>query len=170
MRTSWRGGGLAFALLMACSGGVAQAQDPEEEYVGACTTIGTSYFKTPGSDVCIHADTQETRLQVTDDLALRGRTTLAREVASVGAEIDWMDAQLDDLREGIAATAALPRPFIEAGDRYAVSGDWGQYQGANALGLGAAIRIADTVSLSAAFGVGLESGVIASGLNLRFGW
>jgi hypothetical protein len=166
MGRHWAGGGLAFALSISLGGGAQAAV----EYVRVCDAYGPGYLYAPGTETCVNMNTGETKTAVAPDVDFRGATTLARDAEAVGSAIDWIDSDLDDLREGIAATAALPTPFIQPGDRFAVSGNWGQYEGAHALGLGAAIRIDETLRLSASVGVGLESGVLASGLSLTIGW
>jgi hypothetical protein len=165
MQRYWGAGPIALAL----GGLLAPGAHAAVEYVRVCSAFPSEYLYRPGDATCINMATGRTA-ELTDGSPAFGRTAMARDADDVGNSLDWIDPELDDLREGVAATAALPHPFIQPGDRFAVSGDWGQYDGAHALGLGAAIRIDEMLSVSASVGVGLESGALSSGLSLTIGW
>ena len=141
------------------------------EYVRVCDTYGAGYFYIPGTDVCMNANTGATKQQTSNGI--------------YGGESE-MAARFNDAFEGIAVNSAMPTPYIPAGHRFAIAGNWAQFQGssgsagytygaysggsANALGLGAALRINDNLTFNAAGAIGLDRTTWATRVGFNMSW
>ncbi len=141
------------------------------EYVKICDSYGAGYYYIPGTDVCLNANTGVTKQQTSNGL-YTGESEMA--------------ARFNDAFEGIAVSAAMPTPYIPAGHRFAIAGNWAQFQGnsgsagvpyggysgggANALGFGAALRINDNLSFNAAGAIGLDRTTWATRVGFNMSW
>lgn len=155
----------AVLALAAAPGALAQPM----EYVRVCDIYGTSWYYEPGTETCIHADTGDTRRE-TEIGTIFGQTDLADQVTDQRIALDGMSRDIDDLRDGIAAAAALPRPYVDPGHRFAVAGDWGQYEGSNAFGVGAAFRLDETFTFSGSAAVPVQGGGVATRAGFNASW
>ena len=64
------------------------------------------------------------------------------------------------------AGAYLPKP----GETFRVSGNWGNFEGSNALAFNGAFALGERTYLTAGVGVGLEQDTVASRAGVSFGW
>jgi hypothetical protein len=123
------------------------------EYVKVCSDYSKFYFYSPGTDVCVNADTGSTFVETEFGL-YKGRTVL-RE-------------QIDRTLEAIAIASAMPTARIESGHNFALAGDWGYFEGYNALGLSMAVRLDKGFQLALSGAYGLEEGQIGTSLSLNY--
>jgi hypothetical protein len=154
--------GATFALLWS-------AASAQVEYVKVCDAYGPGYFYQPSTDTCINADTGETRREE-PFVTVRGQTELADSVDDQRRAIDGLNEDVDNLRAGIAATAALPQPYVEQGDRFALSGSWGQYDGQHAFGVGGAYRVDDHLTFSGSAAIPVDGGSVATRAGFNVSW
>jgi hypothetical protein len=161
----------SLAIVAVIGAGTLPAWAGPVEYVRVCDTFGAGYFYIPGSDACMNANTGTTK-QLTNLGTYTGESEMA--------------ARFNDAFEGIAVSAAMPQPYIPAGQHFAIAGNWGQFQGnggstgytsggysggsANALGIGAAMRINDNLTFSAAGAIGLERKTWATRVGFNMSW
>jgi Legionella pneumophila major outer membrane protein precursor/Porin subfamily len=123
------------------------------EYLRICRDYPTHYFYIPGTETCVNASTGTTFVETEFGL-YKGRTAL-RE-------------QIDRALEAIAMTAAMPTARIENGHNFALAGDWGYFEGYNALGLSLAVRLEKGFQLALSGAYGLEEGQIGTSLSLNY--
>ena len=142
--------GLIVMLAVMAGASPASASRPVQ-YVHICTTFGPGWFYVPGTDNCIDAVTQEIRDGSTGVVISPGGANLAVE--------------------GVALALAMPTPVIGYGDRFAIAGNFAEYEGFGAFGLAAAFRLTNTANVQAGIGYGYMFGTFAArvGLNVALG-
>jgi hypothetical protein len=140
------------AFCLAASAGHASAQGVE--YVKVCSAYGAGYYYMPGTEKCVHANTGVTK-ELTPERVVTGKTAIAKKA--------------DDAVEGAAAAAALSRPYIETGHKFAIAGDLAEVGEAGSASLGGALRLNDNLTLSGAAAITDGSATAArTGFNLSW--
>jgi hypothetical protein len=124
-------GGAILAITLALSA-VPSGAAPVQ-YVRICSLYGEGFFYIPGTATCLDAH------QIT-----------ANQFA--------IDRQYSRAATGIAMTTSLVTPFLPNGTNYAISGNWGGFDGKNAIGIAGMIRLRGNLVFSAGVAAGLDSG------------
>ena len=151
--------------------GILPVQAKPVEYVRVCSAYGAGYYYMPGTDVCLNANTGATK-QATENGTYSGESEIA--------------ARFNDAFEGIAVSSAMPQAYVPLGQHFAIAGNWAQFQGnggsagahsggysggsANALGLGAALRLNDNLTFNAAGAIGLDRTTWATRVGFNLSW
>lgn len=65
---------------------------------------------------------------------------------------------------------AMPTPFIEFGKRFAIAGNFANYETGQALAFAGAIRVNDGLSLSAGAGYGFNKTTVGVRGGFNFSW
>lgn len=132
------------------------------EYVRICTTQGAGYYYVPGTDYCFNETTHE--------IIVTGPRTPNFGI-TVADRIETLNERIGFALSGAAIGIALPNPIMPEGDRFAITGNWGQVAGANAFGLSAAVQLTPHFLLTGAAGMSPGTGVVGTraGWNLSFG-
>lgn len=125
------------------------------EYVKICTLYGAGWFYQPGSDVCINADSGETR-QVTDTGVVKG-------------EIDMLKAARS-AKEGVALGIAMQNATVDAGKSFGASVNWGVYEGEAAIAASGAVRLDGGFTLNGTLGLGLGEHNVAARAGVNYAW
>jgi hypothetical protein len=124
-------GGAILAITLALSAVPSEAAPVQ--FVRICSLYGVGFFYIPGTDTCQDAH------QIT-----------ANQFA--------IDRQYSRAATGIAMTTSLVTPFLPNGTNYAISGNWGGFDGKNAIGVAGMIRLRGNLVFSVGFAAGLDSG------------
>ena len=79
--------------------------------------------------------------------------------------IGWFSTVIDENQSGVALAMAIQNPDLVGSERFGVATNWGNFEGANALGLSLMgvlgnnlIALNDRVAVSGGFGVGFDYG------------
>ena len=73
--------------------------------------------------------------------------------------------------EGVAIALAIGGgAHLEPGQNFALSGNWGTFEGQNGIGVGFRARVNDHVSVQGGFGAGLNSGTTGGSAGISIGW
>ena len=168
MRSTTRG---LLAVIAVIGLGTLPAWAAPVDYVRVCDAYGADYFYMPGTDICMNANTGTTK-QATAGGTYNGESEMA--------------ARFNDAFEGVAVSAAMPQAYIPPGHRFAIAGNWAQFTGssgsagfsygaygapsAGALGIGAAMRINDNLTFSAAGAIGLDRSTWATRVGFNMSW
>ncbi len=82
-----------------------------------------------------------------------------------------MQSQIDTNTEGIAMAFALSgASLLPTDSSFALSLNYGHFDGSNAVAFGAAGRLDEGVYLSGGLGVGTDSGEVGGRAGLTFAW
>lgn len=155
--------GLALALPLMATISLPAKADPEPvEYVRVCDLYGYGYFYIPGTDICLNPVTGETRQQTEQGTKI-GQTDMADQ-------IDILNGRLGYAFEGIALAIALPQAIIQPGHTFAIAGNWGQFQGAHALGLSTAVAFGDHMMITGGAGIGLSGRLVGTRAGFNLSW
>lgn len=138
---------VAGTLLVAVQSAQAQVQ-----YVKVCKAYGAGWAYIPGSETCYNVQTGETRTE-TDDGTVYG-----------------LLEQTELANEGIAISLALPDATIDPGKTFGIAVNVGTFEGHSALGLGAAIRAGEGLTLNSAVGIGAGQGAVGGKVGMNFSW
>ena len=96
---------------------------------------------------------------------------LRTDVDQLHTRVGQLDSRLRIAVDGAAVAMAMAGvTHLEAGERYAVSANWGFFDSANAFAFSGAARINSQVSFNGALGVGADTGKVGARAGLRFGW
>ena len=95
--------------------------------------------------------------------------------SAVGSELARVESRtnrgLAAANEGVAIALAVGGgAHLEPGQNFALSGNWGNYEGQNGIGVGVRARLSDYVSFQGGFGAGLNSGTTGGSAGLSIGW
>ncbi len=119
---------------------------------GATVTIDIDQFARQGDVLALQA--QQTRLMA--DLA---QTNQALHTAMLRSD------------QGVAMSMAMAGTTdLQTDEHFAVSANWGTYQGQNGAAFGVAYRVADHLSVNGGFAGSLNGGAMGGRAGIRFGW
>ena len=139
-----------------------------------------STYTAPGITSAASKAAQSGTLQVVTSDA--GGNLAVSPLASLGiastTDISAINARLDELANrsskaytGIAMAFAMAGvPTLLPNEKFAVTANWGTFEGANGLALDAAVRITDNVQLNGGIGYGPNEHIAGGRVGLRFGW
>lgn len=125
------------------------------DYVRVCDAFGTGFFYIPGTDTCVNPDTGETRRDSRDGIVY-GQTEVAKEAQQA--------------TEGVAIGIAMSNATVDPGKTFGAAANVGTYGGEVALGLSAAIKATEGLTVNGAVGVGLGGGNVAGRGGVNFSW
>jgi hypothetical protein len=93
------------------------------------------------------------------------------ELGSINSRIGDLDSRTTKALNGVAMAFAMSgTPWLLPTERFAVSMDWGGFQGTNAVGLNAAFRISTNIQAGAGIAYGADGGGVGGRAGLRVGW
>lgn len=156
---------LAWVAMVGLSGG---AKADPVEYVRMCDAYGPNYFYSPGTEICINAQTGETAYETVDG-TVRGLTSLA-------ARLYQDHVRLVELEQQIAIATALEDPDLVGSERFAIKMNWGNAGSENAFGMTGALVLFDQSPQQGGGRVTLSGGLAFSGsqangrASLQFSW
>jgi hypothetical protein len=104
-------------------------------------------------------------------------TSLAALGTTLNQRIDNANHRIDKAFEGTAIALALSTPIFQPGQKFVIQGGWGNFEGSNAVGFGAAGLLGrdvfgsgSTVTLSGGVGTGTGLGTVAGRGAVSIGW
>jgi trimeric autotransporter adhesin len=100
------------------------------------------------------------------------------DIGGINARLGGINARLDDLTTrsnnaftGVAMAFAMAGvPTLMPNEKFAITTNWGTFQGANGLALNAAVKITDNMQLNGGIGYGPDQRIAGGRAGLRFGW
>lgn len=133
------------------------------EYVRICDSgVPPGYFYIPGYDDCFNP--------VTLDIIVNGDPPEFPD-PTFRERLNLLDQRIGFAQTGVAIGLALPNPIMPEGHTFALTGNWGQFQGHHALGLAGALSITPHLMITGGVAVGVGDQLIGTraGWNLSFG-
>ena len=105
-----------------------------------------------------------------DDLnALSG--TINKELNALNSRLNKLDGRTDKALTGVAMAFAMGGvPTLLQSETFAVSGNWGTFEGENGLAMNAALRVAKNVQLNGGVAWGLGEDIAGGRVGVRVGW
>lgn len=125
------------------------------EYVKVCNTYGAGWAYIPGTPTCYNVQTGETRTETED--------------GTVYGQLD-MSGAIDQANEGVALSLALPTAVVDPGKTFGVSVNLGTFAGQSAIGVGAALKSSDGLTLNGAAGFGTQHGTVGGRIGANYSW
>jgi hypothetical protein len=95
---------------------------------------------------------------------------LSGSVATLQSQVSTLQGQIRQAFEGTAIAIALGGSTLPGDKKYAVSVNWGNFRGENAMSLSAQYRVTDYVVLNAGFAAGFAQGGVGSRAGVTFAW
>jgi hypothetical protein len=99
------------------------------------------------------------------------------DIAGVNNRVNRAFDKIDENQEGVAVSIALSDPDLYSGQTFAMKGNWGTFEGANALGFTAKGLIAENVlgsrsmlTMSGGVGFGVEENTFGGRVSAQIGW
>jgi hypothetical protein len=93
------------------------------------------------------------------------------EINAINSRITSVGARADKAVTGVAmAFAAAGVPSLVPGERFAVMGNWGSFEGENGLALNAALRLSANMQLNGGVAYGVSEDIAGGRVGLRYGW
>lgn len=95
------------------------------------------------------------------------------QIAGLQQDVNRAFKQIDQTAQGVAIAVAMSgAPTLLPTEQFAITGNWGQFDGRHAVGFNAAMRLNGNVSFNAGLGTGLSDSdrQAATRLGFRIGW
>ncbi len=103
--------------------------------------------------------------------ALDGRVTnLESSVAQLQSNVAQLQRGLHKAYEVTAIALAMAGATLPEGKRYALSANWGTFQGENGFAASGIVRVSDNVFLNGGLGIGANRGTAGGRAGLTFAW
>lgn len=108
------------------------------------------------------------------DLGLAGTGDIAainRQIAGLNSRIDDLSLRTDKAMSGVAMAFAMAGvPTLLPSERFAVTMNYGTFEGANGLALNAAFRLSDNIQFNGGIGYGPDQNIAGGRVGLRMAW
>ncbi len=79
--------------------------------------------------------------------------------------------KVDENSEGVALSLAMAGTFLpQPGESVRLSGNWGNFEGSNAVAFSGAMALGTQTFLTAGVGVGLEEDTVGGRAGVSYGW
>ena len=89
----------------------------------------------------------------------------------INNRLNALSGRTDKALSGVAMAFAMAGvPELSPGERFALMGNWGTFQGENGLAMNAAMRLATNVQLNGGVAWGLNEDVAGGRVGVRVGW
>jgi hypothetical protein len=114
---------------------------------------------------------QNTRLTALES----GISGQAEQIAAINQSLKSLSRRDGELADGIAISLALAQPAFQPGQRFALRGGWGNFDGSNALGVSAAgllyeFRGGGSIVLDVGVGASMRYNMFAGRGGVTIGW
>ncbi len=114
---------------------------------------------------------QDTRLNALESASF-GQ---ASQIAAINKSLEKLGRRDGELADGIAIAMSVAQPVFQTGQRFAIRAGWGNFDGANAIGLTAAGLLANfrgggSLVLDVGGGVSTKYNMVAGRAGLTLGW
>ena len=140
----------------------------------------TNTYTTPGitSAASKAAQTGPTQIVTSDASGNLATTTPAAlglasgtDLAGINARLNNLDGRTTKALNGVAMAFAMAgTPSLLPTERFAMSANWGTFDGTNGLALGAALRLSSNAQAEGGLAYGANGGGVGGRLGVRFGW
>lgn len=108
----------------------------------------------------------ELGLASSDDLA-----SINARLGQVDQRLDGLDERSDKALQGVAMAFALAgSPSLAEHETFAISGNWGGYQGKSGMAFGAALKLDPHIQLNGGMAYGMNDGTVGGRAGVRLGW
>lgn len=146
------------------------------------STYTMAGIASPDSKAALGAPTHLVTSNADGDLAAYTFSELglasSGDLASINARLGQVDSRLDGLDEksdkalqGVAMAFALAgSPSLAEHETFAISGNWGGYQGASGVAFGAALKLDRHIQLNGGMAYGMNEGTVGGRAGVRLGW
>ncbi|MDX2266368.1 MAG: hypothetical protein NW215_15515 [Hyphomicrobiales bacterium] len=98
-------------------------------------------------------------------------------IVAANARIDSANRRIDDVEEGVAMALAIQNPDLIGSEKFGISVNWGNFEGANAFGVAAMGVIGKDIfgagertAITGGFGYGSEQGTVGGRAGVQFTW
>lgn len=140
--------------------GIASADSKAAQ--GAPTHLVTS---NAGGDLAAYTFS-ELGLASSGDLA-----SINSRLGQVDGRLDALDERSDKAVQGVAMAFALAgSPSLAEHETFAISGNWGGYQGKSGMAFGAALKLDPHIQLNGGMAYGMNDGTVGGRAGVRLGW
>jgi autotransporter adhesin len=96
---------------------------------------------------------------------------LNTQIRRVDTQIRRVGRKADEATTGVAMAFAMAGvPTLLNGERFAMTGNWGTFEGENGLAMNAALRLSSNVQLNGGVGWGLDEDLAGGRVGVRVGW
>jgi len=93
------------------------------------------------------------------------------DIASINARLGNHQSRIEQNSEGIAIALAMAgTPVVLPKERFAMSANWGNFEGRNGFAGALAFKVTDMVQLNGGIGFGAEEGTVGGRAGIRIGW
>jgi autotransporter adhesin len=108
------------------------------------------------------------------ELGLAGAGTvnqIENNLTQINTRLNSVSNRTDKALEGVAMAFAMAgTPTLLQSETFAMSGNWGTYEGENGLAMNAAVRLAKNVQLNGGVAWGLNNDTAGGRVGVRVGW
>jgi len=96
---------------------------------------------------------------------------LQMDVKDLASQFNSIGGQIDSNTDGIAIANALAgSSWLQANETFAVTANWGMYDGSNAMAVTATARLSNRFAANVGVGYGDRTGEVGARAGVRYGW
>ena len=93
------------------------------------------------------------------------------DISAINSRLDALNSRTSKAITGVAMAFAMAGvPTLTGEENFAVTMNWGTFEGAHGTAISAALRLAENVQLNAGFGYGIDERIVGGRAGLRFAW
>jgi hypothetical protein len=93
------------------------------------------------------------------------------DLAAINARLNDLDSRTSKALTGVAMAFAMAGvPNLMPNERFAVTANFGTYEGKNGTAFNAAVRLSEQAQMTGGVAVGINDSVVGGRVGLRFGW
>lgn len=93
------------------------------------------------------------------------------EIQNNATAIGSISDKVEENAEGVAMSLAMAGTFLpRPGETVRLSGNWGNFEGSNAVAFSGAVAVSDKMFFTAGLGAGLEEDTMGGRAELSMGW
>ena len=114
-------------------------------------------------------DVSELQGKATDNMMAIQSNTAA--IGNLDSRVSGNEKKIDENAEGAALALAMAGTFLpQPGESVRISGNWGNFEGSNAVAFSGAMALGTQTFLTAGVGVGLEEDTVGGRAGVSYGW
>jgi hypothetical protein len=101
----------------------------------------------------------------------QSRAAQQGDVNALNSRITSVGARADKAVTGVAmAMAAAGVPTLVPGEKFAMIGNWGTFEGQNGMALNGAVRLSANMQLNGGVAYGVNEDIAGGRVGVRYGW
>jgi hypothetical protein len=154
--------------------GATVTRDNQQAFGTATNTFTTAGITSAASKTAQGAPTHLVTSNTGGDLAAYTFSELgiasSSDLAGINSRLEGVDQKSDKALQGVAMAFAMAgTPALSPNETFAISGNWGGYEGKSGVAFGAALKLNSNTQLNGGVAYGVDDGTVGGRAGVRVG-